>query len=98
MTKKVPEFRSAEEERAYWAETGSDETGNETGGLKRSSDRSSGKLKYPEKSVCLRLPGVMLEELRVQAHMMGVPQKTLIKTYLAERIEREMRREREGSS
>ena len=90
MSKKVPEFRSAEEERAYWAETGS------TGDSVFSDDRivvSSG-LKYPEKNTYLRLPGAMLEELRVQSNLMDVPPRSLMKTYLIERIEREMRKER----
>ena len=92
MSKKVPEFRSAEEERAYWAETGATE------GADSSDDRivvSSG-LKYPEKNIYLRLPGAMLEELRVQSNLMDIPARSLMKTYLVERIEREMRKERSG--
>ena len=88
MSKKVPEFRSTEEERAYWAEADSvDETGLREG--------SAGGLKLPERAVCLlRLPGAMMEELRVQAHLTDVPQQLLMKTYLIERIEREMWKER----
>lgn len=56
----------------------------------------SGGLKLPEKTICLRLPGAMLEELRVQSHLMDVPHQSLMKTYLAERIEREMMKERTG--
>jgi hypothetical protein len=92
MSKRVPEFRSAEEERAYWAEAGS----LEKPGSRADHHVSSGGLKLPEKTICLRLPGAMLEELRVQAHLMDVPHQSLMKTYLAERIEREMRKERSG--
>lgn len=90
MSKKIPEFKSAQEERAYWAETGE----VEDTGLKIGRTITSGGLKLPEKIICLRLPGAMLEELRVQSHLMDVPHQSLMKTYLVERIEREMRKER----
>lgn len=94
MSRKIPEFRSEEEERAYWAENES----AENAGLRRPEKADSTGLKYPEKTICLRLPGAMLEELRVQALLMDVPPQSLMKTYLAERIEREMRKERSGDS
>ena len=44
MNKKVPEFRSTEEERAYWAEVGSvDDTG-----LREDRTSGAGGLKLPE--------------------------------------------------
>jgi hypothetical protein len=92
MSKKIPDFRSAEEERAYWAEAGD----MEEAASRRSKFAFSGGLKLPEKTICLRLPGAMLEELRVQSHLMDVPPQCLMKTYLAERIEREMMKERTG--
>ena len=92
MSRKVPEFRSAEEERAYWAEADNIQEARSGEG---DSAISRG-LKLPEKTICLRLPGAMLEELRVQCHLMDVPPKFLMKTYLAERIEREMMKERTG--
>ena len=90
MSKKLPEFKSAEEERAYWAEAGE----VETSGTRVERPPVSSGLKPPEKTICLRLPGAMLEELRIQSHLMDIPQQSLMKTYLVERIEREMRRER----
>ena len=90
MSKKIPEFKSAEEERAYWAEVKE----IEDAGPKVERVSVSGGLKLPEKTICLRLPGAMLEELRVQSHLMDVPHQSLMKTYLVERIEREMMKER----
>ena len=92
MIKKTPDFRSAEEERAYWAETGEVKNNDP----ERENTLSSGGLKFPEKTICLRLPGAMLEELRVQSRLMDVPHQSLMKIYLVERIEREMRKERGG--
>ena len=92
MSKKIPEFRSAEEEPAYWAEA----DGGESPRSREEAGAFPGRLKLPEKSICLRLPGAMLEELRVQCRLMDVPPQSLMKTYLAERIEREMMKERTG--
>ena len=92
MRRKIPQFRSAEEERAFWAETGS----MEYAGLKQRRRATARGLKLQENTVYLRLPGAMLEELRVQAILLDVPPHSLMKTYLAERIEREMMKERSG--
>ncbi len=90
MSTKIPDFKSAEEERAYWAEVGEGEGG---GGDEEHVPNAAG-LKLPERSICLRLPGAMLEELRIQSRLMDVPHQSLLKTYLVERVEREMRKER----
>ena len=93
MNRKIPDFRSGEEEKAYWKEV--DEGQNAGRKVRRSN--TSGGLKLPERTASLCLPGAMLEELRVQSHlMMDVPQQCLMKTYLLERIEREMWKERWG--
>ena len=90
MSKKIPEFRSEEEERAFWTERESVEGASPRAGRKA----GTGGLKLPERAVFLRLPGALMEELRIQSQLMDVPQKSLIKTYLTERMEREMRKER----
>jgi hypothetical protein len=92
MNRKVPEFRSPAEERAYWAESG------EGPGADACDERplSSKGLKFSETAVSLRLPGAMLEELRVQSRLMDVEPRFLMKIYLVERIEREMMKERSG--
>jgi len=92
MNARIPPFRSEEEERAYWSEVGVVEYhGSAARGV-----AVKGGLRPSGRTICLRLPGAMLEELRVQANLMDVPPHFLMKTYLAERIEREMRKERSG--
>lgn len=80
MNKMIPYFRSAQDRKVQGS----------------GPDGVGGGLKLPEKALCLPLPGAMLEELRVQSRLMGVPQQWLMKTDLVERMEREMRRERSG--
>ncbi|NOY87311.1 MAG: hypothetical protein GXP52_08435 [Deltaproteobacteria bacterium] len=49
------------------------------------------KLKPSVKTISLRLPEIMLEELKLLANRMDVPYQSLMKIYLAERIDREVR-------
>lgn len=93
MDRDTPEFKAVEEERAFWAEGRE----FECTGSRRSRDMSGG-LKTPERSLRLQLPGALLEELRVQTHLMDIPVQSLLKNYLVERIEREMSKERAGES
>ena len=42
------------------------------------------------KTISLRLPGFMLEEIKRLAHKRDVPYQSLIKLFLAERVKREI--------
>ncbi len=87
MSEKIPKFMSEDEERSFWAETDSIDH----------IDWSLGrpvafpKLKPSVKTISLRLPEIMLEELKMLANRMDVPYQSLMKIYLAERIDREMK-------
>jgi predicted DNA binding CopG/RHH family protein len=48
-------------------------------------------LKPSVKSISLRLPESMLEELRLLANKRDVPYQSLMKMFLAKRIEKEIR-------
>lgn len=48
-------------------------------------------LKPSTAKISLRLPNLMLEELKVLANRRDVPYQSLMKMYLAERIQRELR-------
>jgi len=85
--KRIPKFRTESEEREFWAKADS------TAHL----DWSKGKralfpnLKPSLKTISLRLPEPMLEELKLLANKRDVPYQSLIKIFLAERLEREMK-------
>ena len=87
--KKVPEFKSEERERAFWGEHDSRDY----------IDWRSGKravfpqLKPSTKTISLRLPEMLLEDLRYLANKRDVPYQSLLKIYLAERVENELRSE-----
>lgn len=92
MTKKnkkpIPEFRTEEEEREFWAKADSTEYIDWT---------AARRVKLPNlrpslRTVSIRLPVSMIEDLKVLANKRDVPYQSLLKVFLAERLEQERRR------
>jgi hypothetical protein len=86
--KRVPEFRSEDEEREFWA--GHDST-------EFIDWRIAGRRKFPNlkptlRTISLRLPVSMIEDLKVLANKRDVPYQSLLKVFLAERLKKERRR------
>ncbi len=85
--KDIPTFKSDEEEREFWATHDSTEyidwDGAEAVVLP--------KLKPSTKTISLRLPELMLNELRLIANKRDVPYQSLIKMFLKERIDQELK-------
>ena len=86
--KQIPEFRSEQDERNFWA--GHYSTGfiDWQSGRKRRLPN----LKPSLRTISLRLPVSMIEDLKVLANKRDVPYQSLLKVFLAERLERERRR------
>jgi predicted DNA binding CopG/RHH family protein len=78
-----PAFRNEAEERAYWERTES------VGRVDWSkADRVRMPNLEPSKaSISLRLPVSLLERIKVAAHKRDVPYQSLIKVWLAEKVE-----------
>ncbi len=89
MSERIPKFGSEEEERSFWAEADSIDHVD----WKKARKVSFPKLKPSVKTISLRLPEMMLEEIKILANRMDVPYQSLMKIFLAERIDREMNRE-----
>ncbi len=88
MTKKVPKFKTEDEERDFWAREDS------TDYLDWSNAQSVifPNLKPSTRSISLRLPESMLEELRQLANKNDIPYQSLIKIILRERLDMERQR------
>lgn len=86
--KDMPNFKNEDEEREFWANADSSEFINWNNG----EVVSFPKLKPSTKTISLRIPESMLEELRVLANKRDVPYQSLIKVYLKEKINSEFRR------
>ena len=85
MSNLIPEFNSEDEEREYWAEQDSSEVLD----WKQAQRAIFPKLKPTLKSISLRLPESMLDELRQLANERDIPYQSLIKHFLRERIDQE---------
>ncbi len=84
--KSIPSFENEDQEREFWSEHDStdyvDWSQAETAVFPR--------LKPTTKTISLRLPEYMLEEIRTIAHKRDVPYQSLIKIFLKERIDQEL--------
>lgn len=85
--KPIPKFKSEAQERAFWAKADStdylDWSKAERGVFPN--------LKPSLRTISLRLPELMLEELKLLANKRDVPYQSLIKMFLAERLKRELK-------
>lgn len=85
--KPIPAFRTEEQERAFWANHDSanyvDWTTAERIHLPN--------LRPNTRTISIRLPEPMIQRLKVLANKRDVPYQSLLKMYVAEKIEEELR-------
>ena len=84
--KKIPSFNNEEAENKFW------ETHDSTEYIDWSKAKHAvfPNLKPSTKTISLRLPQTMLEELKVLANKRDVPYQSLLKIFLSERIDKEV--------
>ena len=90
LKKQIPKFDSEDEEREFWANHDSADyidwsEAKRVGmpNLKPSSPH--------DETVSINLPQSVIDDLKVLAHKRDIPYESLLKIYLAERVEQEMR-------
>ena len=86
MKNRIPKFKSEDKEREYWAKQDSTEILN----WDKAKKVVLPNLKPSTKTISLRLPESMLEELKLLSNKRDVPYQSLLKIYLSERIEEEL--------
>lgn len=79
-------FKTEDEEREFWSRHDSTEVVDWT----KAERVTFPDLKPSLKTISLRLPLFMLEEIKQLAHKQDVPYQSLIKLFLAERVKREL--------
>jgi len=84
--KKIPKFKSEDKEREFWAKADSLEYID----WKKAKKVVLPDLKPSVKTISLRLPESMLEEIKLLANKRDVPYQSLMKIFLFERIEKEL--------
>ena len=85
--KEMPKFESEDLERSFWAEHDSSEYVD----WRSAKKMVFPKLKPSTKTISLRLPEALLEDLKYLANKHDVPYQSLLKIYLAEKVEAELR-------
>lgn len=80
--KRVPKFKNEDKEREFWATHSSLDYFD----TRRAKRVILPNLKPSVKTISLRLPEMMLEELKLLANKRDVPYQSLLKMFLAERI------------
>jgi predicted DNA binding CopG/RHH family protein len=84
--KDVPHFKNENKEREFWAKQDSTEYIDWKGG----KNVKFPNLKPSLKSVSIRLPESMIEQLKIIANKKDVPYQSLVKIYLFEKVREEM--------
>lgn len=87
IKKQVPVFKNEDEERAFWATHDSTEF-VEWAQAKRAVFPN---LKPSTKTISLRLPESIIAALKLLANKRDVPYQSLLKVFLAEKVEQELR-------
>jgi predicted DNA binding CopG/RHH family protein len=92
--KPIPRFETEEEEREFWARADSSEYVD----WSTAKEVTTPNLKLSTKTISLRLPVPLLESLKQLANKRDVPYQSLLKIFLAERIEQELKGAAAGAS
>lgn len=86
MRKKIPKFSSEAAEREFWAR----EDSTDYVDWSKGSQVTLPKLRPTLRTISIRLPESMIAELKRLANKRDVPYQSLLKVFLAERIESEL--------
>ena len=86
--KSIPKFKDESQEREFWHTHDSTEYINWNNGEKVILP----KLKPSIKTISLRLPENLLNELKLLANKKGVPYQSLLKMFLSERVDEELKK------
>lgn len=87
MKKPLPEFKNEDEERQFWAEHDSTEFLD----WSQAQPAVFPNLKPSTRTISIRLPESLLNELKQLANEQDVPYQSMIKMILRERVDREYR-------
>lgn len=84
--KKIPEFKNEEEEIEFWS------THDSTEYLDYSKAKRAlfPNLKPTTKTISIRLPQYLIEEIKMLANKRDIPYQSLLKIFLAERVNQEL--------
>ena len=85
---KIPKFKNEDDEREFWSNVDSSEYID----WAKAETVALAKLKPSTKTISLRLPESLLDEIRIIANKHDVPYQSFIKIILKEKIDQELKR------
>ncbi|AKH69026.1 hypothetical protein IMCC21906_01348 [Spongiibacter sp. IMCC21906] len=85
--KKIPDFKSEQEEREFWENHDSSEYLD----LSKAERAILPNLKPSTKTISLRLPEGLLDSIKVEANKRDMPYQSLIKAWLAKEVQENRR-------
>ena len=86
--KRIPKFKNDDEEREFWAYHDSTNYID----WDKAKDVIMPNLKPTLKTISIRLPEIMIEELKLLANKKDVPYQSLMKIFIAERVAQELQK------
>jgi predicted DNA binding CopG/RHH family protein len=87
ILKKIPKFKNDNEERNFWSKHDSTEYID----WSKSKKVIFPNLKPTTKSISIRLPELLINELKLLANKKDMPYQSFIKYILAEKVDKELR-------
>ncbi len=87
MKKQIPKFKSEDDERKFWAK----EDTTEYIDWSQARQTKFPKLKPSLRSISIRLPETLIERYKTLANKRDVPYQSLMKLYLTEKLEDEIK-------
>jgi predicted DNA binding CopG/RHH family protein len=96
MKKEIPELKNESEEFEFWSSTGAGKDSTEFIDWSKAKRVKFPNLKPTLRTISVRLPVAMIEDLKILANQRDVPYQSLLKVFLAERLEAERKLRRAG--
>ena len=85
--KKIPKFKNEDGERKFWSKHDSTEYID----YNKAERSIFSNLKPSTHSISIRMPDYLLNRLKMLAHKKDIPYQSLLKLYLAEKVEEEIK-------
>lgn len=96
MKKAIPEFKNEGEEFEFWSSNGPGADSTKYVDWSKAKRAKLPNLRPSLRTISVRLPVAMIEDLKILANKRDVPYQSLLKMFLAERLEAERNLKRAG--
>ncbi|MGO9494278.1 MAG: BrnA antitoxin family protein [Terracidiphilus sp.] len=96
MKKAIPKLKNENEEFEFWSAKGAGADSTIFVDWSQAKRAKLPSLKPTLRTISVRLPVAMIEDLKILANKRDVPYQSLLKVFLAERLEQERRLRRAG--